>query len=127
MRRESTKTILVIDDQGIARKTIRRMLEYHGYTVLEAADGREALEIFQREQAAIGLVVLDLTLPDTSGEKMLARLRVLAPQVKVAVCTDQTVSELKHQDEFREVVGVLRKPVRTDRLLATVRQALEAS
>ena len=127
MRRESPKTILVIDDQGIARKTIRRMLEYHGYTVLEATDGREALEVFQREQAAIGLVVLDLTLPDTSGEQMLARLRVLAPQVKVAVCTDQTVSELKRQDAFREVVGILRKPVRTDRLLATVRQALEAS
>ena len=127
MRRERTKTILVIDDQGIARKTIRRMLEYHGYTVLEAADGREALEVFQREQAAIGLVVLDLTLPDTSGEQMLARLRVLEPQVKVAVCTDQTVSELKRQDEFREVAGIIRKPVRTDRLLATVRQALEAS
>ena len=126
MNRQQPKTILVVDDQAVARKTIRQMLEYCGYSVLEAADGKEGLALAVRDQDSIGLVLLGLTLPDLSGEEMLRRLRVLGPQLKVAVCTDQSVAELKRKTEYREIAGVLRKPVRTDRLLAIVRQTLGA-
>lgn len=118
--------ILVIDDQPIARTTLRRTLEYYHYAVLEAADGKEALRIFHQHRPHIGLVLLDLSLPDAPGERVLAALRTLDPKVRVAVCTDQSAVELKGKDEFKDVVGVLRKPVSTDRLLAVVRRGLYA-
>ncbi len=121
-----TATILIIDDQAMARKNVRRTLEYYGHTVLEGEDGRNGLQLFNQEQAKIDLVLLSLTMSGTPGEKILAALQTLKPQIKVAVFTDQPTTELKAKDGFENLVGVIRKPVITDRLLAVVRKALEA-
>lgn len=125
MNRRDAKTILVIDDQAIARRTVRRLLEYHGFEVLEAASGAEGLVLFQRESARIALVVLDLTLPDILGPDMLARMRSMKPEAQIAVCTDESITDLKRSPQYQEAAGYLRKPIRTDRLLAVVREALE--
>ena len=121
-----TATILIIDDQAMARKNVRRTLEYYGHTVLEGEDGRNGLQLFNQEQARIDLVLLSLTMSGTPGEKILAALRTLKPQIKVAVFTDQPTTELKAKDEFGNLVGIIRKPVSTDRLLAVVRKGMEA-
>jgi two-component system KDP operon response regulator KdpE len=73
-------TILVIDDNAIARKAIRLALEGEGYSVLEAPDGRTALELPERHSP--DLVLQDLFLPDMDGFELLARLRRL-PQKPV--------------------------------------------
>lgn len=119
------KTILVIDDQAMARNTMRRTLEYYGFTVLEGKNSKEGLQVFNEQRSKIDMVMLDLNLLGIPPEKMLAALRTLDPQVKVAVSTDQQPADLKYREEFQKVVDVLRKPVRTDRLLAVVRQALD--
>lgn len=116
--------ILVVEDQLIARQTLRRTLEYYQHGVLEAADGRQALQVFHRHRRRIGMVLLDLTLPDVPAVKVLAALRTLEPRVRVAVCTEESVSEAKGSEELAGVVGVLRKPIRADRLLAVVRRGL---
>ncbi|MBI2502955.1 MAG: response regulator [Candidatus Latescibacteria bacterium] len=118
------KAILVIDDQPIARSTLRRQLEYYGFAVLEGATAIEGLRLFYQERARIGLVLLDLGLPDLSGEETFARLRKLDPQVKVALCSEEAATEVKAQEAFQGALGVIKKPVRTDRLLAVVRKAL---
>ena len=56
---------------------------------------------------------------------MLAALRTLDADVKVAVCTDDSLTESKAKDEFKDLVGILKRPLRTDRLLAILRQELE--
>ena len=124
MAQTNRKTILIIDDQDIARKTLRQMLEYYEFEVLEGTNAREGLEILNRDKAKIGLVLLDTGLPGISGEKMLLALRSVDPTVQVAPCTDQSVAETKGRDDYQDVVGVLKKPIRTDRLLAVVRKAM---
>ena len=126
MLKKPDKTILVIADQAVARNTIRGHLDYYGYTVLEAADGVEGLQVYHRERLGIGLVLLDLTSSKVPNKKMLVALRQLDPKVRVAVCTEQATSELRYQDEYSEAVGILRKPVSTDRLLAVVRKGLQS-
>jgi two-component system chemotaxis response regulator CheY len=116
------RTILVVEDQAIARSTIRRQLEYYKYEVVEGATGAQGLQVFQQKQSYIDLVLLDLSLPDIPAEQVLARLRALDPEVKVVVCTEQTLAE--GRPELKDVVGVLRKPIRTDRLLALLHLAL---
>ena len=119
-----TKSILVIDDQPMARSTLRRQLEYYGFTVLEGSTAIEGLRLYHQERTRIGLVLLDLDLPDLSGEETFARLRKLDPQAKVALCSEEMATEVKGQEAFQGAMGVIKKPVRTDRLLAVVRKAL---
>jgi len=123
MQKPPAKAILVIDDQAIARSTVRRQLEYYGFTVLEGASAIEGLKIFYQERGRIGLVLLDLVLPDLSGEEALRRLRKLDPQVQIALCSEEMATQTKAREEYQGVAGVIRKPVRTDRLLAVVRKA----
>lgn len=116
--------ILVIARQPAVRQTLRQTLQYYGYDVMEGTDARDGLRAFQKDKSHIGLVIVDMDQTDIPGEKMLAALRTLDPEVRVAVCTSQSGSELKGQSAFAEVVGILRKPINTDRLLGVVRKGL---
>ena len=81
--------------------------------------GLEALNSYRKQ---IGLVLLDAALPGVTPDKMLAAVRSVGGEIPVAICTDDSVSEAK--SKFTAVTGVLRKPIRTDRLLAVVRKAM---
>lgn len=67
------KPILVVDDNDDARSVLAETLRMEGYEVLEAANGRSALEIIERTDPSV--VLLDLVMPGTSGEEVLAELR----------------------------------------------------
>jgi DNA-binding NtrC family response regulator len=116
--------ILIIARQPAIRQTLRQTLQYYGYDVLEGTDARDGLRAFQKDKLHIGLVILDLAPSDIPGEKVLAALRTLDPKVRVAVCTSHSGSELKGQSAFAGVIGILRKPINTDRLLAVVKKGL---
>jgi len=83
-------TVLVIDDEDFVRTITRRVLEHEGCEVLSAADGVAGIATFKEHQSGIGAVVLDLTMPRMSGERVLAELRVLAPTLPVIVTSGYT-------------------------------------
>lgn len=122
MSGKPTWTILLVDAQPISLSTLKSQLEYYQYAVRTASDARSAITLFQEHQREIDLAVLDLNLKDAPGAKVLQILRKLAPRLKIIVLTDQGISE--GRPEFEELSGVLRKPVRTDRLLSVVAKAL---
>ena len=68
-------------------------------------------------------MLLDTTLPGITTDKLLTVLRSINPDVAIGLCTDETVTDTKSDHE--NVLGVLRKPIRTDRLLAVVRKAFD--
>ncbi|MFP6647249.1 MAG: response regulator [Candidatus Latescibacterota bacterium] len=119
------QAILVIDDSNIARKTLAKNLEYYGFEIFEAATGIEGLQTYLAKKREIALVVLDIVLPDVPGEKVLAKLQELDPEVKVIVCTESASTEFKQQG--KKVAGVLRKPISIDRLLKVLHLALGTS
>jgi DNA-binding response OmpR family regulator len=65
--------VLVAEDDGVTRKLVRLLLERDGYTVLEAATGRQAVEVAVREHPA--LVVMDLNMPEMNGYDAISHLR----------------------------------------------------
>ena len=73
------------DDNEMLRSLGAAILRRHGYRVLLAEDGREAVEVYEREGGRIDLVVLDLTMPRLSGREALRRLREIDPGVRRAV------------------------------------------
>src|SRR5262245_33809496 len=77
--------ILVVDDSGFARRTLKQMLEGAGHTVDEAKDGPEALERYFLDKP--DLVMLDMVMEGMNGLEVLAKLRELDPEAKVIIAT----------------------------------------
>jgi CheY-like chemotaxis protein len=119
-------TILVVDDEAVVHKTARNALEKLGYAVLVAASGVEALQIFEKHQDRIALIVLDMTMPFMSGEEALTRLRSIREKVKIVASSGY--NEREFRDKFgSRVDGFLQKPYTASQVAQAVSRALTAS
>jgi two-component system, cell cycle sensor histidine kinase and response regulator CckA len=118
----ATTLVLVVDDEEIVRRMMKRALERAGYRVLLAADGVEALEIWQTHGDQIALVVLDVMMPRMGGEETLARLRAISPEVRVLLASGFSETEALGRFGDKGVSGFLSKPFTPDLLLASVRE-----
>ena len=116
-----SETILIVEDEEMIRYTAQHMLEAKGYTTLIAADGRQGLELFERERQYIDLVLLDQSLPGMSGGRVLEQLKSMRSQAKIVIFTGvaSDVSEFDGADEL------IRKPVSMSGLVARIREVLD--
>ena len=121
-----SETVLLAEDDEALRRVLRRLLERVGYSVVEAADGLEATSVFEKEQARVALVLLDVIMPGQNGRQALDRIRALSPGVPAIFLSGHT-AEVAGQREI-QLGGelLLRKPVEPEVLLAAVRQQLDA-
>lgn len=76
-------TILVVDDEPTVLDTVRDGLTAHGYQVLRAVSGEEALQVAQNHQGAIALALIDVVMPAMSGPELAQRLHQARPDLKV--------------------------------------------
>ncbi|HWP81534.1 MAG TPA: PAS domain S-box protein [Bacteroidota bacterium] len=127
VKRGSGETILVVDDEAILRELVSEILFEHGYVVLPAANGKEAVEIFQREREKIKLVLLDMIMPEMDGPTTFAQLAQIDPNVRVLISSgfsqDSSVQGILNQG----ACGFVAKPYRSDDLLQTVASVLAGS
>jgi len=123
VRRNRTTTILLADDEPLLRELGRTILEGQGYQVLLAEDGREALDIFQRERYQIDLVILDLAMPRLSGADACRQLLDIDPGVRILFSSAYTAADAPAGDD--RILGFIRKPYRRDDLTSAVQAALE--
>jgi len=119
------ETILLADDDAHVRETTAEVLETMNYTVLQAVDGLEALDMFKAHQAQIGLVILDMIMPRMDGMKLAERIRETSPDLPVIFITGY---DKKQVFSFRERIRnsmVLTKPVEFEILSHNIRQLLD--
>ena len=76
-------TVLMIDENEVLCRSVSIALRTQGFRVLEAHDGRNGVDLFQVHEAAIDVIVMDLTLPRLSGREALRQLQRIRPSVKV--------------------------------------------
>ena len=117
------RTILVVDDEELIRRLASMTLSAAGYTVIEATDGQQALEIYQHEWERIDLVLLDLTMPALSGHDAFRHLLKLNPQVRVVFASGYAAEQLS-DEEKQQMAGFVKKPYRPGDLLTAVEEAL---
>jgi two-component system cell cycle sensor histidine kinase/response regulator CckA len=122
-----TETILLVDDEEMVRALGQAVLEPCGYTVLMAEDGVQALEVYQAHQGEIGLVVLDVIMPQMGGFECLRRLRELDPRVRVLISTGYTARGLAQELVAEGALGVVEKPFQIHDFATAVRGALDES
>jgi PAS domain S-box-containing protein len=118
-------TILVVDDDPAVRAVAARMLERLDCAVLQAADGRAAIELFQAYRETITLVLLDLTMPQLSGEQVLSELQQLRPGTPVVVMSGYTIDEAARRFSGLTPAGFLQKPFTPADLRKALRGAIE--
>jgi CheY-like chemotaxis protein len=121
---EAAGTVLVADDEPPIREMARRMLEALGFSVVQAADGEEAVERFREQAADIRLVLLDMTMPRLDGEGAFHRLRELDPQVKVILMSGYSEQEIRERLAGEPFADFLQKPFRFQALEERLRQLL---
>jgi len=117
--------ILLVDDMAFIRKFAKRRLEIAGYSVWTAEDGVEALELYRAEKDRIGMVLLDLIMPNMGGEECLQGLLQINPEAKVVVASANEPEEFSQEQIETQTRGYLRKPYLGDDLLNMVRTVLD--
>jgi PAS domain S-box-containing protein len=121
-----TGTVLVVDDDDVVRSLTQQMLEEAGFSVLTAADGRQALDVFRRSSDLIDVVVLDMTMPHMDGEATFSRLRQVREDVPVIISSGYSSQEAMDRFSGPGPAGFLQKPYRLDDLVAAVRGVRKA-
>ncbi len=121
---EKHHTVLVVDDEEPVRELCYHALHRYGYTVLTAANGEEALQIFQKEQERISLVILDMTMPRLSGEETLQELRKLSPEVPVILMSGYSEEEAVRRFGSRSFAGFVKKPFLLPEFLTRIEHIL---
>lgn len=115
------KVIMLVEDIGILRDFYRDFLEDEGYDVISAGDGREALEILERENP--DLLLLDIGLPDVDGREVLALLLERGKKIKVIVLTSHR--ELVSDPLCRAANAFVHKSYDLTELQQKIRQVLK--
>lgn len=115
------RTILVVEDEAKIREVIVSYMKNAGYRVLETGSGREAIEVFQHER--VDLVLLDLMLPDLSGEDVCSRIRQRSP-VPILMLTAKVTSSSKINGLSLGADDYVTKPFDPGELVARVRAVL---
>ena len=106
----SGHTILVIDDEQPVRAAVTDILEDSGLIVITAEDGEAGVGVYRERQAAIDLVVLDLSMPGQSGEETLRQLRDFNPQVRVILSSGYDRAEVAQRFADQAYSGFIQKP-----------------
>jgi PAS domain S-box-containing protein len=117
-------TILLVEDERPVRSTVRRLLERHGYNVLEAANGQDALALITSRGAEINLVLSDMVMPGMGGTELAGRVRGVAPQIPVLLMTGYTEEAITRTGERPLDEHIIEKPFTMNTMLEKVSMAL---
>ncbi|PYS95454.1 MAG: hypothetical protein DMF50_08770 [Acidobacteria bacterium] len=126
-RREAPQTILAVDDESTVLALAKDILEMHGYRVLTARNGEEALRLYRNRAAEIDLVLLDLTMPVMGGYECFRQMQRVNPHVRVVISSGFS-SESTAGEVIKEgALGYIPKPYDIDVMARIVREALQKS
>ncbi len=124
-RSTGAETILVVEDEEALRAVARRTLEAAGYTVLTAADGLEALEVFGRHPGQVQLLLTDVIMPRMDGGALAHELTRRRPGLRVLFMSGYTDDAIVHRGVLDPGTNFLTKPFTSAGLALKVREVLD--
>jgi DNA-binding response OmpR family regulator len=118
-----TETVLLVEDEDRVRALSGRVLRARGYKILEATDGRHALEVVANYPETIDIAILDVVMPHIGGRELAERLRELRPDTAILFVSGYTDDEVVRRGVSAE--GFLQKPFTLAALAQRVRSVLD--
>jgi len=119
------ETILIAEDDQMVAALVQEILSSHGYRVITAVDGQEAVDTFAQQRDTIRLVIMDLVMPRLNGKLAADRIQELAPDIPVLFTSGYTMDTIESRDAMVEEGTLLMKPVPPLELLQRVRDLLD--
>ena len=120
-----TETILLVEDEDGVRTLARRILEAHGYTVLEARHGTDALQRAAESDDHIHLVATDVVMPEIGGRELAETLAASRPDMRVLFVSGYTDDDIIRRGLLAPGMAFLQKPFTAEGLVRAVREALD--
>lgn len=118
------ETILLAEDNEQVRDLARSILEMHGYTILTAENGQEALGILENHDGPLHLLLTDVVMPVMNGRALFARAAQSHPDLKVLYMSGYTDNVIAHRGVLDENTAFIQKPFTIHALTAKVREIL---
>ena len=109
----------------MVRQITREVLELQGYRVLEAVNGKDALDVCAQYESPIDLVMTDVIMPQMGGRELAEKLEPLLPEAKVLYMSGYTDDAIVHYGVLDESVYFLEKPFDPNALVKKVREMLD--
>jgi two-component system cell cycle sensor histidine kinase/response regulator CckA len=119
-----SETVLVVEDQDEVRSFVVKALTEHGYRVLQAAEGNQALMLAERHPGAIDVLLTDVVLPGMNGRELADRFRIGRPDTKVIYTSGYTQDLIAHRGVLHDDISYIPKPYTADQIAAKVREAM---
>jgi CheY-like chemotaxis protein len=121
---ENFETVLVVEDEEIVRELVCEVLEEHGYNVICAADGIEALDVAEDFDGDIHLLVTDVIMPNMNGHELAGKLCALRPDMKVLYVSGYSDSEIGDHGTLDPRYELLQKPFTPQTLARKIREVI---
>jgi two-component system nitrogen regulation response regulator NtrX len=117
--------ILIVDDEAPIRRALREILEYEKYEIVDAVDGMDCLVKIKQQQ--FDVIILDIKMPKMDGMEALERIQILTPDTPVIMISGHADIEAAVDTVRKGAFDFISKPPDLDRILITVRNALDKS
>ena len=121
---EGSGTLLLVEDDENVRSLAKEFLEILGYTILEAVNGKEALEMYKNNSAEINLVFTDMGMPVMDGYELFEKLKKIKPELPIVVSSGFGDTEISTKLERDNVAGIVSKPYSLDKLREVMKGVL---
>lgn|GEM_PF-590062 len=118
-------TVLVVDDEELARNLAKAALEFRGCKVLAAGSGAEAIDLLKQHAGEVSFLILDYSMPDMSGPEALPQLLAIRPGLDVLVSSGYAEEEALRLFEGMRIAGFIEKPYTARHLVEKVRAVLD--
>jgi two-component system cell cycle sensor histidine kinase/response regulator CckA len=118
-------SVLIIDDEDVVRRAARAALEHAGYTVFEACDGHDGVDLFGRLHDRISCVLLDLTMPGMDSTQVCSRIRQVRPGMKIVISSGFDESDAMKVFAEHPGLDFIQKPYTATALLRKLRSAID--
>ena len=120
-----SETILIVEDFEEVRQLAAEVLERQGYKVLEAANGKETLDVCEKHEGQIHLMVTDVVMPGMSGRELADRIKSFHPEMKVLYTSGYADDTIVHYGVRRDGVNYIQKPFTMEGLARKVREVID--
>lgn len=123
---DGTETILMAEDEPLVRDIAVRILQSAGYSTITAANGEEALQLFEENRESISLVLLDAMMPKLNGHEVYQHIRKDDREIPIVFCSGYDPETARSELVTEEKLHMIQKPFDPDVLLGAVREVLDA-